>query len=162
VIRVGLVTAPFGLQGAVKVRALTDFADRFEAGSELWLEGRSRRVEWTKRAGEQLAVKLAGLDDRTRAELLRGSYLEVPEEEARELPEGAFYHHQLEGLEVVTESGRALGRVSQVLERPANDVWVVSGEVEQLVPATRDAVKSVDLERRRITVADWLLEVEEA
>lgn len=156
------MTAAFGVQGAVRVRPLTDFADRFAAGSELWLQGSLRRVEWTKHAGQQLAVKLTGLDDRTRAGLLRGSYLEVPEGEARSLPEDAFYHHQLEGLEVVTESGRALGRLSQVLERPANDVWVVSGEAEHLVPATREAVKKVDLESRRVTVADWLLEVEDA
>lgn len=161
-IRVGQVTAPFGVRGAVKVKPLTDFDDRFAAGAELWLEGSTRRVEWTKRSGEQLAVKLTGLDDRTRAELLRGSYLEVPEGEARLLPEGAFYHHQLEGLAVFTESGRPLGTLSRVLERPANDVWVVTGAVEQLVPATKDAVKRVDLEKRRITVADWLLDVEDA
>jgi 16S rRNA processing protein RimM len=163
-VRVGRVTAPFGIKGAVKVEPLTDFDDRFQTGAELWLEGYRHRVEWSKRSGAALIVKLAGVGDRTRAELLRGRYLEVPAEAAHPLEEGAWYHHQLIGLQVRTESGRPLGELSLVLNRPANDVWVVQGEggEEQLVPATRDAVRRVDLETGEVVVADWLLEVEEA
>jgi 16S rRNA processing protein RimM len=163
-LRVGQVKAAFGVRGAVKVEPLTDFDDRFAVGSELWLEGDRHRVEWTKASGPGLVVKLTGVADRTRAELLRGRYLEVPAADARPLAEGAWYHHQLLGLDVVTESGRRLGRLGSILSRPANDVWVVSGEdaAEHLVPATRDAVHAVDLERGQVTVADWLLEVEEA
>jgi len=63
----------------------------------------------------------------------------------------------------VTASGRGLGRIEEVLERPANDVWVSrDGAVEHLIPATKDAVVSVDLDAGRIVVADWLLTVEEA
>ena len=63
----------------------------------------------------------------------------------------------------MTASGRGLGRIEEVLERPANDVWVSrDGAVEHLIPATKDAVVSVDLDAGRIVVADWLLTVEEA
>ena len=163
-VRVGRVTAPFGIKGAVKVEPLTDFNDRFDTGAELLLEGDRHRVEWSKRSGAALVVKLAGVCDRARAELLRGRYLEVPAAAAHRLEEGAWYHHQLIGLRVRTESGRPLGELRLVLNRPANDVWVVQGEggAEQLVPATRDAVRRVDLESGEVVVADWLLEVEEA
>jgi 16S rRNA processing protein RimM len=162
-IKVGQVTAPFGLEGAVKVFPLTDFEDRFAPGAELLLDGKPRRVEWWKPGHPTLTLKLTGIDNRTLAELLRGSYLEVPAEAAKPLGEGSYYHHQLVGLAVFTEAGRRVGTLSGVLERPANDVWVVSAEdgAEHLVPATRDAVVEVDLEAGRVTVQDWLFDVEE-
>lgn len=163
-IRVGQVIGAYGVEGAVKVIPLTDFQDRFTTGAALVLDNCERLVEWS-RAGQPagLVVKLRGIDNRTIAELFRGRYLEVPEDAARPLDEGRFYHHQVVGLAVQTGSGRHLGTIAEVLERPANDVWVSrDGKVEHLIPATRDAVLEVSLEARRVVVADWLLEVEDA
>ena len=162
-IRVGQVVGAFGVDGAVKVMPLTDFEDRFQPGAELIVEGETCRVEWSRRRAPGLVVKLHGLDDRTRASLLQGRYLEVPESAARRLPPGSYYAHELVGLPVATESGTELGVLSDILERPANDVWVAHlGSIERLIPATREAVVAVDLEAGRILVADWLLEFEEA
>lgn len=162
-VRVGRVVGAFGIRGAVKVVALTDFAERFAPGSELQLGGASRRVEWSRDQPGGLIVKLAGVDGRTPAELLRGRYLEVRDEDLLPLPEGRWYHHDLVGLAVATEAGQELGTLTEVVTRPANDVWVVQGGAgEHLVPATRDAVVRVDLGAGRVTVADWLLDVEEA
>jgi 16S rRNA processing protein RimM len=161
--RVGLVTAAYGLDGAVKVTPLTDFDDRFDQGSTLELDASERVVEWSRSAGGSLVVKLRGIDNRTMAELYRGRYLEIPERAARPAGDGRFYHHQLVGLPVSSASGRQMGVIEEVLERPANDVWVSrDGSVEYLIPATRDAVVSVDLESKTVTVADWLLQVDEA
>lgn len=165
-IRVGQVSGVFGIQGAVKVYPLTEFDDRFDTGRELHVQGVARRVEWRRRAAGALVLKLSGLDDRTTAEGLRGIYVEVPEEDRRPLPEGAWYVDQLLGLQVRSEAGRPLGTLEEVLERPANDVWVVRAggpqPAETLVPAIRDAVLSVDLAAGEVVVADWLLDVEEA
>ena len=163
-VQVGQVVGVFGVAGAVKVRSLTDFADRFAAGSHLLLDGVSRRVEWGReQPSGVLVVKLAGVDDRDAADALRGRYLEVPDEAIRPLPAGRWYHHQLVGLAVTSESGRDLGTLTEVATRPANDVWVArrpDGE-ELLVPVIPDAVLGVDLDAGRVTVADWLLDVEE-
>lgn len=162
-IRVGHVVAPFGVQGAVKVKSLTDFNDRFEAGAELFLDGLAREVEWSRHGAGAVIVKLVGVDSRTLAELLRGQYLEIPADAVRRLSEGHFYHHQLIGLDVFTESGDELGKIDNVLERPANDVWVAGRDgIERLIPATREVVLQVDLEARRVTVADWIAQPEEA
>jgi 16S rRNA processing protein RimM len=159
---VGQIGAAFGVDGAVKVVPLTDFSDRFDRGSLLLIDGAERRVEWSRPAPGGLVVKLAGIDDRAVAEMYSGKYLEVGEDAGRPAGEGRFYHHQLIGLDVVTASGRGLGRVEEVLEEPANDVWVSrDGAVEHLIPATKDAVLAIDLDARRIVVADWLLRVEE-
>jgi len=81
----------------------------------------------------------------------------------RPLEEGRFYHRQVVGLAAVTQSGEPIGVIEEVLERPANDVWVSRhGSIEHLIPATRDAVLSVDINGGRVVVADWLMQFEEA
>jgi len=163
VIRVGQVMGAYGVEGAVKVMPLTDFDERFDAGASLVLDGSSRKVEWSRDGHPGLVVKLTGIDNRTVAELLRGLYLEVPETETRPLEEGRFYHRQVVGLSAVTASGEPLGVIAEVLERPANDVWVSrEGRIEHLIPAVKDAVLQVDLAGGRVVVADWLLEHEDA
>jgi 16S rRNA processing protein RimM len=162
-IRVGQVTGPYGLEGAVKVTPLTDFQDRFDPGAELVLDGCVHNVEWSRESQPGLVVKLKGIDNRTMAELFRGRYLEVPEAEMRTLEAGRFYHRQVVGLAAETSSGRRLGVIEEVLERPANDVWVSrEGSIEHLIPATKDAIVTVDLSAGRVVVADWLLNVEDA
>ena len=162
-IRVGQVAGAYGLDGAVKVIPLTDFADRFNVGASMLLEGAEREVEWSRPGHPGLVVKLRGIDNRTMADLFRGRYLEVPEAEARPLAEGRFYHHQVVGLTVLTSSGQRLGVIAEILERPANDVWVSrDGTVEHLIPATKDAVVQVDVDAGHVVVADWLVQVEDA
>ena len=162
-IRVGQVAGAYGLDGAVKVIPLTDFVDRFDAGATFLIDGTERQVEWSRTGQLGLVLKLRGIDNRTMAGLFRGRYLEIPEAAVRPLAEGRFYHHQVVGLTVLTSSGKQLGTIAEVLERPANDVWVSrEGVVEHLIPATRDAVIEVDVAAGRVVVADWLVQVEGA
>lgn len=162
-IRVGQVVGAYGLQGAVKVLPLTDFSDRFDPGAKVMVEGTPRQVEWSREGQPGLVVKLRGVDNRTLAELLRGRYLEIPEVEAKELEGGRFYHRQVVGLSAVTASGAPLGVIAEILERPANDVWISrEGTIEHLIPAVKDAVLEVDLDAHRVVVADWLLNQEDA
>ena len=162
-IRVGQVTGAYGLEGAVKVIPLTDFEDRFDPGALLVLDGSPHAVEWSREGHPGLVVKLHGIENRAVADLFRGRYLEVPDEEMRALEDGRFYHRQVSGLEVVTESGERIGVVEEILERPANDVWVSRhGQIEHLIPATNDAIVAVDLDAKRVVVADWIFRVEEA
>jgi 16S rRNA processing protein RimM len=163
VIRVGQVMGAYGLEGAVKVMPLTDFGERFNPGATLLLDGSSREVEWSRESQPGLVVKLLGVDNRTVAELFRGKYLEVPEEEMKALEAGRFYHRQVVGLAAVTSSGQHLGVITEILERPANDVWVSQeGGIEHLIPAVKEAVLEVDVTAGRVVVADWLLNSEDA
>jgi 16S rRNA processing protein RimM len=162
-IRVGQIGGAYGLDGAVKVIPLTDFADRFDPGATFLIDGTEREVEWSRPGHPGLVVKLRGVDNRTVADLYRGRYIEVADADARPLAEGRFYHHQVVGLTVLTSSGRQLGTIAEILERPANDVWVSrEGVVEHLIPATRDAVVEVDVAGGRVVVADWLVQLEDA
>ena len=162
-IRVGQVAGAYGVDGAVKVVPLTDFDDRFNAGANVVLDGADREIEWSRPGHPGLVVKIRGIDNRTMADLFRGHYLEVAEAEARPLGEGRFYHHQVVGLLVLTTSGHELGTIAEILERPANDVWVSrDGSIEHLIPATKDAVVQVDIEAGHVVVADWLVQIEDA
>ncbi|EKP93698.1 16S rRNA processing protein RimM [Thermaerobacter subterraneus DSM 13965] len=117
---------------------------------------RADRVEWARPHGRFWRVKLAGCPDRTAAEALRGGRLQVPEDQVPPLPPGRYYVFQLVGLDVVDSGGRKVGQVRDVLRYPANDVIVVEGDGgrEFLIPAIRQAVEAVDLERGRLVLGD--------
>ncbi len=72
------------------------------------------------------------------------------------LPADEYWPHQLVGCAVATDVGRNLGRIREVIRGTANDVWVASadGEDDVLIPALKDVIRSVDLEQRRIVVAE--------
>ena len=152
----GKVTKAHGLRGEVTILVLSEVPERFEPGSVLHLEdGRALTVVAVRPDRGRLLVTFEGYADRTAAEALHGRYLFVPEDDVPDLPEGAFWPHQLEGCEVVTEEGRELGRIREVVLGVANDIWVTGpAEAEVLVPALKDVVVSVDIPGRRVVVRD--------
>ncbi|HEY7281883.1 MAG TPA: ribosome maturation factor RimM [Actinomycetota bacterium] len=152
----GKVTKAHGLRGEVTVLVLSEVGSRFEPGSVLHLEdGRTLTVASTRPDRGRLLVIFEGVADRTAAEQLNGRYLFVPEDEAPPLPEGSFWPHQLVGCEVITDSGRSLGVIREVVLGVANDIWVAGPPNDEiLVPALKDVVTSVDLEGRKVVVRE--------
>lgn len=152
---VGKIVAMFGTRGEVRVLPQTDFPERFSPGARLFLERREEPIEvehvrWQK---GQAVLKLRGIDDRTMAEALRGRYVRVPGSELASLGEQEYYEFQIVGLQAVTEEGRDLGRVAEVLRTGANDVYVVQGPAgEVLLPATREVIRQVDVPGGRLVV----------
>jgi 16S rRNA processing protein RimM len=149
---VGRVLAPHGLRGELKVYPLTDFPERFEPGSHLWLRGEPVVVQASRWQRGTVFLKLGHVSDRPAAQALAGAELHAPEDPS--LPEeGQFFRHDILGLSVRVESGETLGEVVDILVTGANDVYVVHGERgELLVPALDDVVKEVDLDRREMVV----------
>jgi len=90
--------------------------------------------------------------DRSGAEALHGCAVLIRETERAPLDEGEYYVDQLLGLDVVTDAGRPLGHLSDVLSTPAHDVYVT--DAGALIPVAGDFVVSVSLEERRIVVRD--------
>ena len=156
-IAVGRITRAHGVRGEVAVLPLSEVESRFEPGSRLTVEGLDRAVTVSsvRPHHHRLLVSFEGVTDRTTAEGLSGRYLLISSSEAGILPEGQFWPHQLVGCEVVTEEGRSLGRVREVMHTVANDVWAADGpDGEVLVPALKDLVQEVDLPGRRVVVRD--------
>jgi 16S rRNA processing protein RimM len=154
---VGKITKAHGLRGEVVVLVSSDNPDRFVPGSSVFLEdGRELKIRDARPNGGRLLVSFDGIDERTAAEHLRGVTLVVPRSMLPTLAEGEFWPHQLEGCEVVTESGRSLGAIVDVVASAANDLWVaVDGSgTETMIPAIREVVAEVDVARRRVLVRD--------
>jgi 16S rRNA processing protein RimM len=151
---VGRITRAHGIRGEVAVQNLTEVASRFESGSKLRLEdGRALTVSGARRHGNRLLVTFEEVPDRNEADALRGQVLLVRREDAQPPPEGAYWVHQVVGLEVVTEDGLGLGRIAEVIHNPGNDVWVTGdGDREVLIPAVREVVLDVDLDAGRVRI----------
>jgi 16S rRNA processing protein RimM len=101
-----------------------------------------------------LTVKLHGIDDRDAAQALAGAEVWVPRSRLPAPSPGEHYWVDLEGLEVVNREGVVLGRVSHLFETAANQVLVVGGERERLIPYLDDYVLGVDFDAKRVDV-DW-------
>ena len=156
-IAVGRITRAHGLRGEVAVLPLTQIGSRFERGSRLLAgegEDRPMVVSSSRPHRDRMLVIFEGIQDRDTAEALQGTYLFVPASEVPPLPEGEFWPHELIGCEVITDGGKPLGRLREVIRTQANDVWSVQGDdgTEVLVPALKDVVGDVDVEARRIVV----------
>ena len=154
---IGSIVAAHGIRGEVKVTPLTDFPERFTQGQRVFV-GNEPELTETKIAAARphqggFLVKLASVPDRNAAELLRGQYLFIPEDEAMPLSEDENYVHDLLGIAVVNEAGEPIGVMKDVLFTAANDVYVIAGpEGEILIPALRTVVLGVNLEERRMVV----------
>jgi 16S rRNA processing protein RimM len=90
--------------------------------------------------------------DRNGAEALIGWSVYIPESGRAPLPEGEYYVDELVGLEIVTDTGKPLGRLTDVLYSPANDVYETDKGI--LIPAVAAFIIEIDLGRRKITVRD--------
>jgi 16S rRNA processing protein RimM len=155
-IAVGRITRAHGIRGEVSVVVLSEVEARFEPGSNLRLEdGRALTVRTSRPNRGRLLVTFEDVQNRTAAEPLAGSYLFVERTDVPEPPTDAFWPHDLEGSEVITEGGRSLGTITEIVHGEANDIWVARDDGrETLVPALRDVVVSVDVPGKRVVIRE--------
>lgn len=150
------MTRPHGIQGEVRVELLTDVPERFEWLDALYVGETNPRltaIESVRHHQGVVLLRLAGYPTRDAAEALRGELLQVLESDAVPLAEGEYFLYQLAGLSVFTEAGTFIGRLSEVLETGANNVFVVDGDKGQhLLPDIPDVIKDIDIENGRITI----------
>ncbi|HSL11540.1 MAG TPA: ribosome maturation factor RimM [Actinomycetota bacterium] len=154
---VGIATKAHGIRGEVAIQTRSDNPDRWSVGAVVIDEdGTEFTIATARGGGGRLFVRFDGVEDRNAAETLRGRTFVVPLSWLPPLPEGEYWPHQLQGANVVTESGRDLGRIDDVVANPANDLWVAvdDGGHETFVPAIADVVVQVDLAAHRIVVRD--------
>ena len=149
----GFIKGVHGVRGLVKVEKLSDNPLRFAAGSLLEARfphqaERILRVETASMHKGYLLVQFADVNSKEEADKLRGAELFGDIADTIPLPEGQFYHFQLLGLKVI-ENGIELGQISEILERPANDIYLLKNTdgKEILIPALKQVVKRVDLEQ---------------
>ncbi|MCX6020549.1 MAG: ribosome maturation factor RimM [Chloroflexi bacterium] len=152
-IMVGRVLGPRGLAGEMRVEPLSSNPARFVKGARLVLAGEWRQLAFCRLQKDHYVLRIEGIDTPEAVQALRSEPLYAEEATAPALQEDWYYHYQLLGLTVVTEEGRTLGVLEQILETGANDVYIVRGEgKEHLIPAIADVVRQVDLDAHRIVI----------
>jgi len=157
-VTLGRITGLFGVRGWVKIFSDTSprtnilhFPCWHLCAAGKWTE---HRLMQGRAQGKGVVALLEGFDDRDKAAQLVGAEIAIPRDQLPVATPGEYYWTDLEGVGVVTLEGVDLGRVESLFSTGANDVMVVKGERERLLPFIASTVIEVDLVQRIITV-DW-------
>lgn len=158
ILQVGVIATTHGVRGEVKVYPTTDDVSRFKSLKEVLLDnGREKiclEIEGVKFFKQMVILKLKGIDTLEDAARYRQAGLYVTRENAVKLGGDEYFIADLMGLEVYDEKGQLLGSLEDVIETGANDVYVIrmTDGRELLLPAIRQCVLDVDVERGRMKV----------
>jgi 16S rRNA processing protein RimM len=155
----GYVCGAFGVRGAIKVHADTEYADSLFDYPVWWLGHAGDWKPFSFVRGQvqpkALVAELEGVCDRDASDALRGRQIAVPRSELPAPDDDEYYWSDLIGLSVVNLQGLSFGNVTELMETGANDVLVVDdAETRRLIPFVDAVVAEVDLDARRIVV-DW-------
>lgn len=153
-IRIGFVQRAHGVGGALKVQPLGSDPARFMPLKSVTVERGGVFAEYAvtevQVRAQTVYLALEGVGDRNAAERLRGAYICVPRAEAVRLPADTYFICDLVGCRVTDTSGQDWGVITDVLQTGANDVYVVQGQKELLVPALKRVLRSVDIDGKHI------------
>lgn len=159
---VGRLQRAHGLGGELVMEILTGFPERLAPGRMVYLgEAHTPRIIRSVRPfARGVLIAFDAVDTPELAREFRNQYVYVRSNDLPPLPEGEYYHHQLLGLAVVDQDGTVLGRLVEILETGANDVYIVAQAdgSELLLPATAEVILAVDLSAGQIQVKppEWL------
>jgi len=155
---IGQIVNTFGIKGMVKVNPFTDDISQFEEMETILVDKKGNllemQIEEVKYSKNQVLLKLKGIETVNDAEKYRNCYLKLPREKARKLPKNTYFIADLIGLEVYTEEGNLLGKVEDIYNTGASDIYVIKDELGKqiLLPAIKDVIKQVDVEQEKIIV----------
>jgi 16S rRNA processing protein RimM len=152
----GEIVSAQGIKGEVVIRSYAEPAEGIGSyGALTDAAGRTINITVVRASVKGVVARVAGVEDRTGAEQLRGSKLYVERARLPDPEPNAYYHLDLVGLEAVDLSGAAIGTITGVHNYGAGDfleVALTDRKDTELVPFTAAFVPSVDLARRRITL----------
>ncbi|HOK49529.1 MAG TPA: ribosome maturation factor RimM [Sedimentibacter sp.] len=162
-IKVGKIVKTHGVKGYVKCIPMTDDLERFQELKYVYTEKDHKKRTiydvWYQKG--MVYLKLEAIDDMDTAEKFKDTYISILEDQLRELPEDSYYLFDLEGMDVYSTEGEHMGKISEIYQTGANDVYEVKSKDRKfLIPAVKGVVKSVDVQEKKmiINVIEGLLE----
>jgi len=147
----GVIVNTHGIKGEVRILPWVDSAEFLKSFKYLYIDEKPYELLSGRVHKNFLLAELAGVSDVNAAMILKNKVVYVDKDQAK-LPKGAFFLQDLMGAAVVDESNTELGKLTDVLELPAGNVYVVSGEREILIPAIPQFVLKTDIKAGIITV----------
>ena len=150
-IEAGRITNTHGVAGEVKIEVWLDSPQFMKRFPRIYIDGRPLALRSARVHKQFLLCALEGVEDVNAAMTLKGKTVYIDRGDAK-LPAGAYFLQDLIGAQVVDEQGKEIGVLTEVMERPASNIYVVKGETEHLIPAVPEFIMSTDIEAGRITV----------
>jgi 16S rRNA processing protein RimM len=161
---IGFLRRPHGVQGEIIMDPHTDFPDRIKSGRKILVGDKHEAAtfESVRMHANGFLVKLRGYDTPESAGRFRNQWVYVKANDVPPLPDGQYYKYELIGLDVVDDSGNTLGKLAEILETGANDVYIVrddSGK-EILLPAIPSVILKLNMDSRsmKVHLLDGLIE----
>ncbi|MFQ5454000.1 MAG: ribosome maturation factor RimM [Candidatus Zixiibacteriota bacterium] len=159
IVTVGKLGRTRGLEGELYIIPLTDFPERFLNLNEIYLRKKDSwemvQIVSTRFVSGRLVIKFKNINTREDASRLTNQDIAVPDDQLVELPDDTFYIFDLIGCNVIEEgSEKVLGKIINVEQYPANDVYVIKTikEKEILFPAVKKFVKNIDIKNKKVTI----------
>ncbi|MDP1714419.1 MAG: ribosome maturation factor RimM [Anaerolineales bacterium] len=153
---IGYLRRPHGVSGEIIMDLHTDFPERIKAGRKIYIGDKHEAATFdsVRVHGDGLLVKLRGYDTPETIGRFRNQWVYVKTREVPPLPEGQYYKYELIGVDVVDDNGNALGKIVEILETGANDVYVVKDDSGKdiLLPAIPSVILNVDMTQRSMKV----------
>ncbi len=143
---IGKIVNTFGIKGEVKIFPYVDY---FLNLKNFYIDNTKFEIEKIRNQKNVVIAKIKGIDDINEVENLKGKSIYIYDEDLPDLPKGTFYIKDLIGLDVVTDDGKQLGKIKDVFNTGANDIYDVDGI---LLPATDEVVKKIDIENHKVIV----------
>ncbi len=155
---IGQIVNHFGIKGMVKVNPFTDDISKFENLKSVLVEKNGKlvdiQIEEVKYSKNQVLLKLKGIDTVEEAEKYRGCYIKIARKDTKKLPKDTYFIADLIGLTVYTDENILLGKVEDIYNSGANDIYVIKSDdgKQILLPAIKEVIKQIDLEQEKIMV----------
>lgn len=150
-IEAGRITNTHGIAGEVKIEVWLDSPRFFRTFKRLYIDGREVKVLSARIQKEFIIAKLEGVESVNDAMRFKGKTVYINRDDAA-LPHGGFFLSDIIGALVVDETGREIGKLTEIMETPASNIYVVKGESEHLIPAVPEFILSTDAGNGVITV----------
>ena len=147
----GKIVNTHGVRGEVKIEPWADSPDFLRHFRTLYIDGRAVNVLSARVHGAFVIAALEGVADVNAAMALKNKIVRIARADVT-LPEGSFFLSDIVGARVVTDTGEELGTLTEVMERPAHNIYVVQGEREHLIPAVPAFILNTDVENGVVTV----------
>ena len=152
-IEAGRITSTHGVHGEVKIEVWQDTPEYLKHYTSIFIDGQERKLLSVRQQNRFVIVKLHQIDDINTAQPLKGKTVYIAREDAP-LPPGGYFLQDLLDAKVVLEDGSPVGVLTEILERPANNVYVVTDPdgKEILIPVVPAFIIRADAENGIVTV----------
>lgn len=158
--QIGKILNTHGIKGEVRVKAITDFPEkRFAVGEKVYAFKDDQLLqELTIKSHRKHKnfdlLSFDGFDDINSVEQFKQADLKITAEQQDDLSDGEYYYHEIIGLEVFDLANNNLGKIKEIIELGANDVWVIQrfGKKDLLIPAISDVVKEINVDDQKVII----------